>query len=137
MPTIFYSYQARFVVTGLTNLADELELAEIPAWHTIARAAACLENLLYGEEPADIADVAASLKALNIPNPSYRQFGKFTFLLVDLAIALLDGVRLGLLDIQPKLQRPTLIAKPVWIGLDLGTDDRTVFESAPCGVFHV
>jgi hypothetical protein len=133
----FYAYQARFVVTGLTNLADELELADIPAWHTIASAAACLETLLYGEQPANIADVIASLKSLKLTDPYPRRNGKFTFLLVDLAITLLDGIRLGLLDIQPKLQRPTLIAKPVWIGIDQGTGDRTVFESAPCGVFHV
>lgn len=129
MPTIFHNYQAQYVITGLTNLADELELAEIPAWHTIASAAACLESLLYGEQPADIADVAASLKALNIPNPSYRRFGKFTFLLVDTAIALLDAIRLGLLDIQPKMQRPQLRPQllPTWIGIDMGTGDRTVY----------
>lgn len=126
MPTTFYSYQARFVVTGLTNLADELELAGIPQWHTIASAAACLENLLYGEQPADIADVVANLKSLGLIDPPYRRFGKFSFLLVDLAIAVIDGVRLGLLDIQPKLQRPKLIA-PVWIGIDMGTGDRTAF----------
>lgn len=128
----FYAYQARFVVTGLTNLAEELELAEQPQWHTIASAAACLERLTYGEQPADIADVIASLKALRLTDPSPRRIGKFSFLLVDLSITLLDGIRLGLLDIQPKLQRPTL-ALPVWIGIDLGTGDRTVYESAPCG----
>lgn len=131
----FYSYQARLVVTGLCNLAEELDLAELPQWHTIASAAACLERLMYGEQPADLADVVANLKALGLTNPTYRRFGKFTFLLIDLAIALLDGIRLGLLDIQPKLQRPTL-ANPVWIGIDQGTGDRTVFVSSPCGRFH-
>lgn len=121
----FYSYQARFVVTGLTNLAEELELAEIPAWHAIASAAACLEHTMYGEQPADIADVVSGLKALKLSDPFPRRCGKFTFLLVDLAITLLDGIRLGLLDILPKLQRPP--RPPVWIGIDMGTGDRTVF----------
>lgn len=123
----FYSYQARFVVTGLTNLAEELELAEIPAWHAIASAAACLERIMYGEQPVDITEVVAGLKALKLSDPYPRRSGKFTFLLVDLAIILLDGIRLGLLDIQPKLQRPTL--RPVWIGIDLCT------TSAPCAPF--
>ena len=122
----FHSYQARLVVTGLTNLADELDLAEDPAWHSIASAAACLERLLYGEQPEDLADVVAKLKALDLSNPAPRRQGRFTFLLVEMTIALLDGIRLGLLDIQPKLQRPWLIA-PVWIGMDMGTGDRTVY----------
>lgn len=117
----FYAYQARLVITGLTNLADELELAEIPEWHTIARAAACLENLLHGDQPADIADITASLKELNIPNPGYRRLGKFTFLLVDLTILMLDGIRLGMLEIQPKIKRP------IWIGVDMAAgQDQTV-----------
>lgn len=121
----FHAYQARLLITGLTNLADELELAEMPQWHTIASAAACLESLLYGEHPADIANVTASLKALNIPNPSYRRFGKFTFLLVSTAIVILDAIRLGLLDIQPILPRPPL--RPIWIGIDLADGpDRSV-----------
>lgn len=123
----FYADQARFVVTGLTNLAEELDLADLPQWHTIASAAACLERLTYGEQPADLADVIASLKALDLSNPTPRRCGKFTFLLVDLAITLLDGIRLGLLDIQTKLQRPTLRPIHVWIGIDLGTGDRTVY----------
>lgn len=119
------AYQVRLVITGLTNLAEALELAEIPQWHTIASAAACLESIIYGEQPADIVAVAASLKALNIPDPSYRRFGKFTFLFVNLAISLLDAIRLGLLDIQPKLQHPPL--RPIWIGIDLANGlDRTV-----------
>lgn len=121
----FHAYQARLLITGLTNLADQLELAEIPQWHTIARAAACLESLLYGEQPADLADVTASLKALNVTNPSPRLCGKFSFLVVSLAIAILDAIRLDLLDIQPKLPRPAL--RPIWIGIDLATGpDRTV-----------
>lgn len=123
----FYSYQARLVVTGLTNLADQLELAEQPQWHTIASAAACLESLLYGEQPAELADVIANLKALRLTDPSPRRIGKFSFLLVDLSITLLDAIRLGLLDIQPRLQRPTLRPQPVWIGIDLGAGDRTVY----------
>lgn len=123
----FYSYQARFLVTGLTNLAEQLELAELPQWHTIASAAACLERLMVGEQPADLATVIASLKALRLTDPSPRRIGKSSFLLVDLAITLLDAIRLGLLDIQPKLQRPTLRPLPVWIGIDMGTGDRTVF----------
>lgn len=121
----FYSYQARLVVTGLTNLADQLELAEQPQWHTIASAAACLESLLYGEQPAELADVIANLKALRLTDPSPRRIGKFSFLLVDLSITLLDAIRLGLLDIQPKLQHPPL--RPIWIGIDLANGpDRTV-----------
>lgn len=125
MKTVFYSYQARFVVTGLTNLAEELELAEMSEWHTIARAAACLESLLYGEQPADIANVVDGLKSMNLSNPAPRRSGQFTFILIDLTVVLLEGIRLGLLDILPKLQRPKLIA-PLWIGIDLGTGDRTV-----------
>jgi hypothetical protein len=113
----FYAYQARFVITGLTNLADELELAEMSEWHAIARAAACIERLLHGEQPDDLAEITASLKALNIPKPSVRRCGNFTFLLIDLAITLIDGIRLSLLEIQPKLQRPAI--RPNWIGIDL------------------
>lgn len=125
----FYAYQARFVVTGLTNLAEELELAELPLWHTIASAAACLERLMYGEQPADLATVVASLKALKLNEPYPRRTGKLTFLLVDLSITLIDGIRLGLIEIMPKLKRPTIIT-PVWIGLDMGTDDRTVYANS-------
>lgn len=127
MQTI-YPYQAHFVITGLTNLADQLETAEIPEWHTVASAAACLESLIYGEQPADIATVAASLKALNIPNPSYRRFGEFTFLIINLAISLLDAIRLGLLEIQPKAERPKI--QPRWIGIDMAKPgkDITIFR---------
>lgn len=114
----FYSDQARFVVTGLTNLAEELELADIPAWHAIARSAACLERIMYDEQPADIAEIVSGLKALKLSDPYPRRCGKFTFLLVDLAITLLDAIRLGMLEIQPKLQRPP--RPPVWIGIDMG-----------------
>lgn len=124
----FYAYQARFVVTGLTNLAEELELAEKPEWHTLASAAGCLERLMYGEQPAEITDVVVRLKSLNLTDPAPRRNGKFTYLLVELAITLLDGIRLGLLEIQPKLQRPTL--RPVWIGIDLATGpDQTVWRA--------
>lgn len=122
----FYAYQARFIVTGLTNLADELELAEMPEWHTVASAAACLESLLHGEQPADIDEVVARLKSLKLGNPAPRRSGKFTFLLVDLTITLLDGIRLGFLDIQPKFWRPPLNST-VWIGIDMGTGDRTIY----------
>ncbi|MFZ2972282.1 MAG: hypothetical protein WA049_06555 [Ferribacterium limneticum] len=119
------AYQVRPVITGLTNLAEALELAEMPQWHTIASAAACLESLIYGEQPTDLATVAASLKALNIPDQSYRRFGKFTFLTVNLAISILDAIRWDLLDIQPKLPRPPL--RPIWIGIDLANGlDRSV-----------
>lgn len=121
----FHSCQTQFVVTALTNLADELDLVENPSWHAIASAAACLERTMYGEQPADIAEVVDGLKALKLSDPYPKRCGKFTFLLVDLAITLLEGIRLGLLDILPKLQRPPL--PPVWIGIDMGTGDRTVF----------
>lgn len=124
----FYAYQARFVITGLTNLADELELAEMPQWHAVARAAACIEHLLHGETPADIADVTASLKDLSIKNPGVRRCGQLTFLLIDLAITLIDAIRLGLLDIQPKAER--LKIQPRWIGIDMAKPgaDRTVWS---------
>lgn len=125
---ILPAHNVRLVITGLTNLADELELAEIQDWHTIAKAAACLEHLLHGEQPADLYDVVMSVKVLNIPNPGYRQFGKFTFILVELAITLLDAIRLGLLDIQPKAER--LKIQPRWIGIDMAKPgaDRTVWS---------
>ena len=123
------AFQVCPVITGLTNLAEQLELAEMPQWHTIASAAACLESLIYGEQQADLATVAASLKALNIPDPSLRRFGEFTFLTVNLAISILDAIRLGLLDIQPKMQRPQL--RPVFLGIDQakpGTDQTVTRE---------
>lgn len=121
----FHNYQTQFVVTALTNLAEELELAENRSWHAIASAAACLERIMYGEQPANIAEVVDGLKALKLCDPFPQRCGKFTFLLVDLAISLIEGVRLGLLDILPKLQRPP--RPPVWIGIDTGTGDRTVY----------
>ena len=118
----FHSYQTQFVVTALTNFADELELADNPSWHAIASAGACLERIMHGEQPANIAEV---VEALKLCDPFPKRCGKFTFLLVDLSITLLEGVRLGLVDIVPKLQRPP--RPPFWIGIDMGTGDRTVF----------
>ncbi|PKO49037.1 MAG: hypothetical protein CVU31_02650 [Betaproteobacteria bacterium HGW-Betaproteobacteria-4] len=125
---ILPAHNVSLVITGLTNLADELELAEMPQWHAVASAAACIEHLLHGETPTDIADVTASLKDLGIKNPGVRRCGQFTFLLIDLSITMIDAIRLGLLDIQPKLERPKI--QPLWIGIDMAKPgkDTTVFR---------
>lgn len=128
MQTVF-PYQVRLIVTGLTNLAEELDLAGDPRWHPLARAAAGFECLLRGETPHDLTSLVDNLKAITadrvLAMPPRRP-GVFSQLLLDLAINLLDAVRLGLLRIEPTLTRPAPI--PHWIGIDQGTGDRTVYH---------
>lgn len=123
---IIYPYQVRFLIQSLTTLAESFDGAEGPAWHTLASAAACLERLLRGEDPANVIDITACLKDLDAPNPGDRRCGKTLFIAVSMAITILEGHRLGLIVIRTEAPRPP--RPPVWIGIDLAVGpDRTVF----------
>lgn len=128
MQTI-YPYQVRFAINNLTAIAEDLEFVESPDWHTFASAAACLESLIKGITPADIDQVSARLRALSLPNPGARLFGKKSFLAVSMVITIIDGHRHGLITIQQA------ITPAFWSGIDMGTGDRTVFHNQ-CGGRH-
>lgn len=127
---IIYPYQVRFAIDNLTTIAEDLEFVESPDWHVFASAAACLESLIHGVTPADIDQVSARLRAFPLPNPGARLFGKKTFLAVSMAITIIDGHRFGLLTIQ------RAITPDFWIGIDMGTGDRTVFHTPQGGRHH-
>lgn len=125
MPTVFLPYQMRFVIAHLTKFGDLYEDAGVPEWHTLASAAACLEHLLQGDNPADIDTVAARLKAFDITTLGKSRRDQALAAAVLIAWTIIDGHRLGLISIQPEIPRPP--RRPAWIGIDLGTSDRTVF----------
>lgn len=105
MQQIVYPNQVRFAIQALTMLADELEAADIPEWFALASAAMCLESLLRGEAPSDIAEVSACLKKLGVTNPGARLCGRTMYAAVSVASNLIDDHRLGLLAIQREPQQ--------------------------------
>lgn len=120
-----YPYQVRFVINLLTSYAEIHEEEGSQHWHALASAAACLERILRGETPTDAAQVAQRLEALNVTDPSPMRCGKTYYFAVSLAEAMIEGHRLGLLVIKREEQRQP--RPPVWIGIDMGTGDRTVY----------
>lgn len=129
MTTIFYPYQLQFVIATLIKYGDIYEDCEISTWHTLASAAACLESLLHGNEPADIDAVSKRLTEFDtsLLGKSRRDATLATALM--LATTIITGHRLGLIVIQPVHPLPPRPSRrPIrWIGLDMGTGDRTVY----------
>lgn len=125
MQTI-YPYQTRFAIQALTTLADELEAVDFAAWFALSSAAMCLEHLLRGEEPSDIAEVSARLKDL----PGASLHGKTMFAAISVAEAIIEGHRHGMAVIQRETPRPP--RRPVWIGIDPASPgaDRTARSPA-------
>lgn len=113
-----YPYQVRFVISALTRYAEFHEDEESPHWHALASAAACLERILQGETPADAAEVAKRLKALEATNTGY-------YFIVASAEAIIDGHRLGLIIVHPEIPRPP--TRPFFIGIDTGSGDRACY----------
>lgn len=129
MTTIFYPYQLRFVIDTLIKFGEIYEDCDIPAWHTLASAAACLESLLQGDEPANIDTVSKRLVAFDTGMLGKTKRDATLAAVLMLATTIIDGYRLGLIVIQPIHPLPPRPSRrPIrWIGLDMGTGDRTVF----------
>lgn len=131
-----YPYQMNFAISILTRLADELDAANIPAWHVIARAAACLEQLLHGDNPDDIVEISEALSRYVGTFPdSPRRCGKNTYAAMALALTIINGYRLGMITIQTEERHPTKLPK-LFIGIDMGRGDRTVFLDQRGGRHH-
>lgn len=131
MTTIFYPVQLQFVIATLIKYGDIYEDCDIPTWHTLASAAACLESLLHGNEPADIDAVSRRLTEFDTTLLGKSRRDAILASALMLALTIINGHRLGLIVIQtvhplpPRLSRRPLR----WIGLDMGTGDRTVYAN--------
>ncbi len=120
MHTVF-PYQVRGLIGRLTDAGDALDEIGNPNWHTLGSAAACLEHLLAGRTPDDIDTISASLKAL-VAEITYSGSAVTS---IFMALAIIDGHRLGLLNVQPEVEHHW--PQPIWIGIDMGTGQRHCF----------
>lgn len=125
-----YPYQINAIIMPLCRIAQAFEDSYNPAWHPLASAAACLERLLSGDLPADLEQVVTRLKALDPTDPGYRRPGKTYHFAVDMAITVLDGVRLGLIEVRPRGD-----TTPVFLGVDLAEGPDISVISPPCQAY--
>lgn len=94
---ILERYQLATLVAMLVSCGERLDIDGNPVWNTVATTAGQLERLHDGV-PVDISRIAESLRQAR---SAVATVDKKNAVVLDLALNVVDALRLGLLELRP------------------------------------